>query len=241
MQGCPLRCRYCHNPDTWRIGGQAGLASSVGDVIGRARRMKPYFGKSGGVTLSGGEPLAQPEFLLALLTALHRDGISTALDTSGWALLETARLEAILVMTDLVLLDIKHPETDSFRWLTGQPIGTLLAFLAKCARMEKDLWLRQVIVPGWNDSPDQLAGTVELIREYSGLRIRRWQLLPYHSLGRAKHGQMGLPEPFPGVPAMPADKLANLQAKLDLLVREAGLIYNSLDGPSCSSKYDFNP
>jgi pyruvate formate lyase activating enzyme len=241
MQGCPLRCRYCHNPDTWHLGGPAGLTAAIGDVVGRARRMKPYFGKFGGVTLSGGEPLSQPEFLLALLTALHRDGISTALDTSGWALLETARLEAILTMTDLVLLDIKHPDPDGFRWLTGQPIGPLLAFLAQCARMGKDLWVRQVIVPGWNDSSDQLAGTVKLIQEYPGLRVRRWQLLPYHALGRAKYGQMGLPEPFPGVPAMPSGELADLQAALDLLVREAGLIYNSLDGSSCSPKYDFNP
>lgn len=224
LQGCPLRCRYCHNPDTWMTGPASGQVFTVSEVVRRAERMKPYFGQTGGVTLSGGEPLAQPDFALALLTTLHQAGISTALDTSGWNTLAPERLEAILAQVDLLLLDIKHPDPDRFRWLTGQPIEPLLDFMTLCAKLGKDLWLRQVIVPGWNDNPDQLALLVRLIQNFPGLRIRRWQLLPYHTLGLAKYGQMGMSYPLEGVPALQDGHLADLQAMLEQSVREAGLI-----------------
>ena len=224
LQGCPLHCRYCHNPDTWMTGPASGRVFAVSEVARRATRMKPYFGQTGGVTLSGGEPLAQPDFTLALLTTLHQTGIATALDTSGWSTLAPERLEAILTQGDLVLLDIKHPDPDRFRWLTGQPIDPLLDFLALCARLGKELWLRQVIVPGWNDNLDQLAMLVRLIRNYPGLRIHRWQLLPYHTLGLTKYKQMGLSYPLEGVPALDGGVLADLQTSLEQLVREAGLM-----------------
>lgn len=243
LQGCPLRCRYCHNPDTWPM-AVAGSRVTVANIVRRAERLRPYFGQSGGVTLSGGEPLAQPGFILAVLKALHTVGIQTALDTSGWfpplaarpltarqtgdlpgsepveaAAPALAMLTAILMNTDLVLLDIKHPDPDHFRWLTGQPIEPLLTFLGLCSQLGKSVWLRQVIVPSWNDQKDQLDQLVRLVRSFGGLAICQWQLLAYHTLALGKYETLGLAYPLTGVPALSAGQLADLQAALNERLR----------------------
>ncbi len=213
--------------------GERAMRVYPDDIVHRARRLRPYFGKTGGVTLSGGEPLAQPAFTLAVLQALKAAGIRTALDTSGWfATLSSPRsmeypapaleiLTAILENVDLILLDIKHPDPQAFLWLTGQSIEPLLAFLALCARLGKSLWLRQVIVPDWNDKTDPLKQWVRLIQQFPGLQVKRWQLLPYHTLGLAKYQQLGLDYPLGDRPALSIERLAQLQTELDQLVRQA--------------------
>ena len=138
---------------------------TVRELTGRAKRMKPYFSRGGGVTLSGGEPLFQPAFLAELLTALKQEGIHTAVDTSGWCPpgLTASLLRCIIQNTDLFLLDIKGPTSDSFQTLTGQPEETRNTFITHLAAAQKPIWLRYVLVPGLNDSISQLDETVSFI------------------------------------------------------------------------------
>ncbi len=209
LQGCPLRCRYCHNPDTWSFTG--GRVVTVAEVVQKAIRMKPYFGLTGGVTLSGGEPLAQAQFTLALLQELQREGIQTALDTSGCFTGEDEQLKAVLQETDLVLLDIKHPAADQFLLLTGHPITSLLRFLRVANELGQRIWIRQVIVPGLNDTSEAIAELVSMVRQYPGLKVDRIELLGYHTLGVSKYEQLGLPYALHEVPPLSADRLAELQ------------------------------
>jgi pyruvate formate lyase activating enzyme len=218
LQGCPLRCRYCHNPDTWSFAG--GREITVAEIVTKAQRMKSYFGQTGGVTLSGGEPLAQALFTLELLQALQREGIHTALDTSGCFTGRGELLQAILASTDLVLLDIKHPDAVKFQQLTGQPIDSLFRFLQAASDLKRRVWIRQVIVPGLNDSIADIAALVALIRHYPGLSVARVELLGYHTLGVSKYAQLGLAYSLDGVPPLAAERLAELQ---NLVNQELGL------------------
>ena len=223
LQGCPLRCRFCHNPDSWQA--STGRLTPVSDLVRRALRCQPYFGDSGGVTLSGGDPLLQPEFTAALLRALKAAGLSTALDTSGWPGMvpgteiadsaTSALLPEILGLSDLVLLDIKSPDPREFQWLTGRPMAPLLEFLDICERLAHKVWIRQVIVPGWNDRPEDMQALAGFLERWPALPISRVQLLPYHTLGVAKWRQMGLTCPLADTSAMSDDQLLQLQAIAD--------------------------
>jgi len=164
LQGCPLRCLYCHNPDTWDMA--AGRSVTVEEIVTKARRMRPYFGSTGGVTLSGGEPLAQTHFTLALLQALKNESIHTVIDTSGTAVFSASErahgddkrvLTAILAATDLVLLDIKAPLAAGFQALTSCSMAGLEQFLELANARRQTVWIRQVIVPGLNDTAEDVA------------------------------------------------------------------------------------
>ena len=220
LQGCPLRCRYCHNPDTWSPTG--GQKVTIAEVVRKAIRMKPYFGSTGGVTLSGGEPLAQAPFTRALLGELQREGIQTALDTSGYFTGEEDLLKAILRATHLVLLDIKHPDPAKFHQLTGQAIDNLLRFLRVASELGQRVWIRQVIVPGFNDTEQDIAGLAKLLHLYPGLIIERIELLGYHTLGVSKYSQLGLPYALQDLPPLPADRLAELQILANQLLAADG-------------------
>lgn len=226
LQGCPLRCLFCHNPDTWQ--SAQGQVMTVRELTDRAKRMKPYFTRGGGVTLSGGEPLFQPDFLAELLEALKQEGIHTVVDTSGWCLpgLSASLLRRIIQNTDLFLLDIKGPTADSFRDLTGQPESTRTAFMAHVSADHKPIWLRHVLIPGINDATSQLDETVSFVVEKlrSGFRIEQLRLLPYHTLGHTKYEQLGFAEPLAGYPAMTANEIhtaaAYLRSQLQALAPE---------------------
>lgn len=222
LQGCPLRCLYCHNPDTWDMA--AGRSVTVEEIVTKARRMRPYFGSTGGVTLSGGEPLAQPHFTLALLQALKNESIHTVIDTSGTAVFTASErahgddkrvLTAILAATDLVLLDIKAPLAAGFQALTSCSMAGLEQFLELANARRQTVWIRQVIVPGLNDTAEDVAEFGQFLQRYPQLQIEKIELLPYHTLGVSKYGQLGIPYPLPGVGALPADKLAELQHVVD--------------------------
>ena len=222
LQGCPLRCRFCHNPDSWQA--HNGQLTPVADLVRRALRSQPYFGDRGGVTLSGGEPLLQPEFTAALLRELKKAGLSTALDTSGWLpdtecsdSAASALLPEILSLSDLVLLDIKSPDPLKFQWLTGRPMAPLLEFLSSCERFASKVWIRQVVVPGWNDQPGDMQALAGFLDRWPALPVSRVQLLPYHTLGESKWRQMGLDCPLAGSPAMSNDQLQQLQKIADRL------------------------
>lgn len=204
LQGCRLRCRYCHNPDTWELSG--GEEETPEFVVKRLKRFMPYYGENGGVTFSGGEPLLQPEFLLKTLKLCKEAGIHTCLDTAG---VGYGEYEEILRYTDLILFDIKHFKGDRYRDITGQPMDDAMRFLKTAQDMEIPLWIRHVVVPGLTDGDDHLRELAEYIRT---LRfVERVELLPYHVLGVSKYHTLGIPYSLEGVPPMQPEKLKKWQ------------------------------
>ncbi len=208
FQGCPLRCLYCHNPDTWNMAH--GIEMSADEVVEKAKRYKPYFtpGK-GGVTFSGGEPLMQPEFLIQCLRGCKRKGIHTALDTSGAGI---GKYEEILEFTDLVILDIKHEEAQMYEKLTGASIEAYHKFKRAVLKKNKKVWLKHVVVPGLTDAEWHLEKLKKEI--YSFNNIEKVELLPYHTMGIHKYECLNLPYALSGVEAMDKKKLETLQRKL---------------------------
>ena len=180
LQGCPLRCLFCHNPDTWPEEG--GTETPVGEVVRRALRMRPYLGRSGGVTFSGGEPLLQAEAVLEATRALQAQGLHVALDTPA----ALAALDA----ADLVLLDVKSPTPEGFRAVTGADPAPYWNVLAHLRATGKPLWVRQVVAQGLNDTPAEKAATRALLE---GLNVQRVDRLPYHELGVHKYEALGIP------------------------------------------------
>ncbi|MDD2459145.1 MAG: pyruvate formate-lyase-activating protein [Eubacteriales bacterium] len=222
LQGCPMRCLFCHNPDTWDMKG--GRSVTVEEIVAKARRMRPYFGSTGGVTLSGGEPLAQPQFTLALLQALKNESIHTVLDTSGTAVFsanecahdqDTQIIKEILTVTDLVLLDIKATSADGFQALTSSSMAGLEHFLELANANHQTVWIRQVIVPGINESVESVQALGQFLQRYPQLQIQKVELLPYHTLGVSKYVQMAISYPLAKLPALPAEKLSVLQEEVE--------------------------
>lgn len=193
FQGCPMRCRYCHNPDTWEAAG--GGETTVEALLAQFERNRAFY-RSGGITCTGGEPMMQMDFLTALFEAAHERGIHTCLDTSGICF-EPAHPEAadrLLDVTDLVMLDIKHIDDDVHRRLTGHSNARILAFAEHIAARGLPLWIRHVIVPGFTDSADEQFRLGHFI---GGLRtLKAVDVLPYHDLGRQKYEALGVPYPM---------------------------------------------
>ncbi len=190
MQGCILRCRYCHNPDTFVRGG--GTECTAAELFDKVIRYREYYGQNGGVTVSGGEPLLQAEFLAEFFKLLKAAGINTALDTAGSVFNDSVK--QLLEYTDLIILDIKHTDGKEYDSLCGLPEGSglynkVLDFLEYCSAARKRLWLRQVIVPGINDTRDQVTALKTLIDKY---KPEKAELLAYHTMGAAKWERLGL-------------------------------------------------
>ena len=169
LQGCPLRCPYCHNPDTWDK--NAGEDIFVDDAVKKILRYRSYFGKDGGVTVSGGEPLLQVEFVYELFTRLKEEGIGTALDTSG--IIMNDSVKKLLGKTDIVLLDIKFSRDDLYKKYIGVSLSAPLAFLAECEKAKKRVIIRQVITPGINDTEDDVLKLCEILKLKYFLPVRR--------------------------------------------------------------------
>jgi pyruvate formate lyase activating enzyme len=192
LQGCPLRCAYCHNPDTWKTGGEGAKVYAAEELVAKIKRYKPYFGKEGGVTLSGGEPLLQGDFCAALISLLKEENIHTAIDTSG-----TAFHKEAVDRADLIILDIKHTGPDEYKKLTGYSIAPAIEFLEYCKATQKPLWIRQVILPGITDGREYIKSLAEHIK---GLNIKKIELLPYHTLGVHKYEKLGIPYKLKDMP-----------------------------------------
>ena len=193
LQGCPLRCLFCHNPETWNIDDKTLISAE--DLVRHIYKYRNYFGESGGVTFSGGEPLFQHDFLLECLKLCKKMGINTCLDTSG-----VGKYEDILDYVDLVIWDIKATKNDLYKYITGASINASLEFLDYCQKKGKKMWLRQVIVPGINDNIDYIYELKEFIKPLKN--IEKVELLPYHLLGVSKYEKLGIPYKLKGVPAM---------------------------------------
>ena len=186
MQGCPLRCVYCHNPETWNFGG--GYETTVDELAEKIKRHKPYFGKNGGATLSGGEPLSQPDFCAALIENLKQSGISTAIDTSGCVPLEASK--KALSLCDTVLLDIKFDNEDDYKKYTGASIAPVLKTLDFCIENNKNLIIRRVELPNLNSKE----GLQNLLKKHNPIKT---EYLPYNPLCKEKYKALGITQkPF---------------------------------------------
>ena len=209
MQGCPLRCLYCHNPDTW---GSGGKEYTVQEVVDRILKYKNYFGDKGGVTVSGGEPLLQIDFITELFTQLKSKGVHTCIDTSGitFRALDAAcveKHEKLMQVTDLVLLDIKHIDDEACKKLTGQSNGNTLAFAKFLSDHGKKVWIRQVLVPGYTDADETLEKTRAFIDALA--TVEKVEVLPYHTMGEVKYKKLGMDYPLAGVEAPAKESTAN--------------------------------
>ncbi len=209
MQGCPLRCHFCHNPDTWDMAG--GKEVSVDEIVAQVTRYRAYFGKAGGLTVSGGEPLLQSAFVGELFTRCRALGIHTALDTSGCIWNES--VARLLDVTDLCLLDHKMPTDKMYREHIGCSLDAPMRFLAELDARGIPVWLRRVIVPTVTDSEADTAALYALRAQYPC--IEKIELLPFRKLCTTKYEQMGIPFPFGHLPAANAAAVSALAAAHD--------------------------
>ena len=186
MQGCHLRCKYCHNRDTWDI--KAGEKNTVDELIKKILRSKPYFEVSGGgVTVSGGEPLIQAKFITELFKKLHEYGINTCIDTAGSIPISEDIIE-LLKYTDLVLLDIKHINNEKSIDLVGVSNKNNLDFARYLSQSNIPMWIRQVLVPGYTDDKEDLLELKKFIKTLKN--VKKIEILPYHDLGKYKWDKM---------------------------------------------------
>ena len=207
LSGCSFRCRYCHNPDTWAR--PPAFEMSAEDVLERALRYREYWGEDGGITVSGGEPMLQPEFLVELFSLARQKGVNTCLDTA-YAVRSPRLVREVVEAVDLVLLDLKQMDNEAHRALTGADVEGVLGFARFLAEKGKPVWIRRVLVPGVTDDEAELGRLADFIRRLGN--VRKVEVLPYHSLGDAKYTALGLQPPPYRAPA--SDRLARVRAIL---------------------------
>ena len=196
LQGCPMRCIYCHNPDTWDISA-AKYEMSAEEVLEKMTRNLPFY-KTGGITVTGGEPLMQTEFVTELFTLAKESGIHTCLDTSGiyfnTSESSLAKFDTLLAVTDLVMLDIKHIDTAEHKKMTGYENGAVLSFAKYLHEKGKPMRIRHVLLPGYTDKKEDLTRLGRFLGDFTN--IEKVEVLPYHELGRVKYESLGIPYPL---------------------------------------------
>ncbi len=199
FQGCPMRCLYCHNPDTWEI-SHAKYELTADEILERMTRNIPFY-KTGGITATGGEPLMQIDFLTELFEKAKRAGIHTCLDTSGITFRFDsdilAKFNTLLSVTDLVMLDIKHMDKEEHKKLCSHANDAPLEFARYLSKLGKPTRIRYVLVPGYTDGEDDLTALGEFIRTLDN--IEQVEVLPYHELGKTKYEALRIPYPLEGV------------------------------------------
>lgn len=205
MQGCPLRCVYCHNPDTWKP--EEGRNIAADELFRQIIKYKPYFNNSGGVTFSGGEPLLQSEFIARVMKLCRENHIHTALDTSGCIVSEQAM--EVLSLSDLILLDIKMLTDELYQKYIGCSISNVLTFLSQAEKLQKQVWVRHVVVPGLNDTQDSIKQLDRLTQNYRC--IKQVELLPFRKLCLEKYERLHLPFPLSDTPELSQKRLEELE------------------------------
>lgn len=205
LQGCPMRCLYCHNPDTWAL--DRGNKITVGQVLDDYESYRPFM-KDGGITLSGGEALLQMKFVIDLFTEAKKRNIHTCLDTSGISFNPSSEsnlknFRELIAVTDLFLLDVKHIDDEGHKELTGFSNQPVLAFLKFLDDNNKDVWIRHVIVPGVTYDKELLLRLGYRLAEYKC--IKDLDILPYHSMGKVKYEKLGIAYPLEGVKDLSLD------------------------------------
>ncbi len=206
MQGCPLRCLFCHNPDTWTQDGECQYEMTAQELCDEAMRYHNFI-KKGGVTLSGGEPLMQATFAKEYFRLCKENGLHTALDTSGFYC--TSQAVEVLEYTDLALLDIKTMDPELYPRLTGVPQRNNLRFLNILQERGIKTWIRHVAVPGLTDNTEWLHRLKEHVSRYSV--VEKIELLPYHTLGVYKYKELGVPYPLDGVADMTQERINEIR------------------------------
>ena len=204
LSGCPLRCIYCHNPDTWER--QEKQRTDAKELAGRLLSFYSFI-KNGGVTFSGGEPLLQAEFVTEVASILKKEGLHVAIDTCGAPVIPAT--ERLLEVADLFLLDIKMTTEEDYKRRTGGSLTATMAFLDRLEEMGKDVWIRHVVVPNLNDTEEDILRLAELIKGYTC--IKKVELLPFKNLCLEKYHTMNIPFPLEGTPPMRAEELEKLE------------------------------
>lgn len=210
MQGCPYTCPYCHNPDTKSFSG--GDEYTVDEIVAKALRYRTYFGEDGGVTVSGGEPLMQSEFVAELFKKLHENGINTALDTAG--VTPTALVEKVLKHTDTVLCDIKHSTEEGCKEYFGTSLSVTLEFLKLCDKMGLDIIIRHVVVPNFTSDENGIREIAKISRELKN--VKNIELLPFHKMCIEKYEKLGVPFPLANVPECSSELIETLGKHLKM-------------------------
>ena len=201
MQGCPMRCLFCHNPDTWDAHAPVAYEWTAEELLKETLRYRNYIRK-GGVTCTGGEPLMQANFVGEYFRLCHREGLHTALDTSG--VVWNEEVVAALEHTDLVLLDIKTVDDELHKRLTGCSRTNNRKLLDYLQHQDKPVWIRHVVTPGINDDVAHLTAVAEYLQSYGV--VERVEILPYHTLGVHKYRDLGIAYPLEGVPSLSQEK-----------------------------------
>ncbi len=209
LQGCRMRCRYCHNPDTWKQ--HIGEQRTADDLLKQALRYKTYWGSEGGITVSGGEPLLQIDFLIELFRKAKEKGINTCIDTALQPFTREepffSKFQELMEVTDLLLVDIKHIDPAAHKDLTGCPNDNILDGLRYLSETGKPIWIRHVLVPGITDDDRCLKQTGAFIQTLSN--VKRVDVLPYHNLGVYKWEELGIPYTLKETNAPTAERVEN--------------------------------
>lgn len=205
FNGCKLRCKYCHNPEMWT---KREDNYTPEQLVEKIKRNKNYFGEKGGVTFSGGEPLLHSKFIIETAKLLKKENINIALDTAG---VGNGDYEELLNYVDLILLDIKHIENNGYKDITGLELKEVENFIQTSNKLNKKVWIRQVIVPGIMDNDDYINSLVEYLKHIKN--IERVDFLPYHRLGREKYLSLNIPYPYEDKEDMDKEKCDELYQK----------------------------
>lgn len=205
LNGCKLRCLYCHNPEMWKI---KDCNMTVEELVNKVLRYKPYYKDNGGVTFSGGEPLLQSDYLLEVCKRLKKEKINIALDTAGVGNYN----EKLLDYIDLIIFDIKAVKEEDYNYITGYKIDESLKFLKKCQEKNKKMWIRQVIIPKINDSEKNILELKSFISKLKN--VEKVELLPYHTMAIDKYKKLGIKYKLTSVEAMNKEKCRELEKLL---------------------------
>ena len=221
MQGCPMRCKFCHNPETWDFkGNKAGAFDiSAEDLLKKALRYKSYWGKDGGITVSGGEPLAQIDFLIEFFEAAKAAGVNTCIDTSGVNFVRNepyfGKFNRLMQSTDLLLVDIKNIDPAEHKELTGHDNKNILDMFRYLDEIGKPIWIRHVLVPGMSDNDELLIKTREFIDTLHN--VQKVEVLPYHALALAKYQELGIDYVLKDVKSPSPERIENAKKILGQL------------------------
>lgn len=215
MQGCDMRCRYCHNPETWKC-DEGDMQLTAQEAYDKAKAYKPYWKNNGGITVSGGEAMLQIDFVTELFEIAKKDGTNTAIDTSGnpFTMDEPyfSKFKKLCDVTDLFILDIKHIDDEKHKDLTGKSNKNILAMAKYLSDNGKHMWIRHVLVPGYTDNDEDLIKLNEFIKSLNG--VDRVEVLPYHTLGVFKYVDMGVKYTLEDVPTPTKEQKAHAEELL---------------------------
>ena len=220
VNGCPMRCQFCHNPDTWKMDG--GDEVTADEILKRALRFKPYWGKDGGITISGGEPLLQIDFVIELFKKAKELGINTCIDTAGNPFTKEepffSKFEELMKYTDLLLLDLKEINPARHKDLTGFDNSNIIEMAKYLSEINKPVWIRHVLVPEHSDFDEDLDALGDFIDTLSN--VDRVEILPYHTLGKFKWENLGIPYTLESISPPSAERIENAKNRIHAGIRK---------------------